>query len=72
MTQKRTAEIGAIFNAALETAPDRRAAFLQNACGGDEALRLEVERRLAESDHRPPSRGSSPANDAIPAAVDDA
>jgi eukaryotic-like serine/threonine-protein kinase len=37
----------AIFFAALEKAPDRRASYLNEACAGDENLRLRVERMLA-------------------------
>ena len=32
-----------LFNAALERDPNQRAAFLAEACAGDEALRREVE-----------------------------
>src|SRR5438874_1000564 len=37
----------AIFFAALEKAPDERAAYLNDACGGDTDLRRRVERMLA-------------------------
>ena len=37
----------AIFFAALQMAPNQRAAYLDRACGGDHALRQKVERMLA-------------------------
>jgi len=46
-TSKRWQEIDRIFAAALELEPDRRAAFLNEACGDDEDLRAEVESLLA-------------------------
>ncbi|PYR35301.1 MAG: hypothetical protein DMF93_22005, partial [Acidobacteria bacterium] len=39
-----------IFHAAIERAPLNRAAFLMEACGGDEELRAEVERLIAAHD----------------------
>ena len=38
--------VGAIFDAAIELPPERRAAYVQEACGGDEALRQRVEALL--------------------------
>ena len=35
-----------LYHAALERAPERRRAFLEEACDGDEALRREVESLL--------------------------
>jgi len=43
MTPERYREVGKIFRAAAEIPPDRRAAFLDAACGEDQALRQEVE-----------------------------
>src|SRR5262247_2948459 len=43
MTPERYREVGQIFRAAAEIPPDRRAAFLDSACGEDQALRQEVE-----------------------------
>ena len=43
MTPERYREVGQIFRAAAEIPPDRRAAFLDAACGEDKALRQEVE-----------------------------
>ena len=42
--------VGAIFDAALELPPERRAAYLQEACAGDEALRQRVEALLGAHD----------------------
>ena len=39
--------VGAIFDAALELPPERRAAYLLEACGGDDALRQRVEALLS-------------------------
>ena len=39
-----------IFHAAIERAPEKRAAFVVEACGGDAALRAEVERLIAAHD----------------------
>lgn len=47
MTAERWQQVKAIFNAAHERAPADRAAFLAEACAGDEALRREVESLLA-------------------------
>src|SRR5215475_10670836 len=38
-----------LFHAAREIEADKRAAFLEEACGGDTALRRRVERMLAEN-----------------------
>ena len=38
--------VGAIFDAAIELPPERRAAYLIKACGGDDALRQRVEALL--------------------------
>jgi hypothetical protein len=46
MTPERYLEVGHLYRAALEVESDRRAAFLAQACGGDEALRQEVESLL--------------------------
>lgn len=46
MTPERYKEIGRLYRAALEVEPERRAAFLAGACGGDEILRQEVESLL--------------------------
>jgi hypothetical protein len=46
MTPERYKEVGELYLAVLEIDADRRAAFLAEACGGDEALRQEVESLL--------------------------
>src|SRR2546422_5921892 len=47
MTPERYREVGQLYRAALEVPPERRAAFLEDACGGDQALRHDVELLLA-------------------------
>src|SRR4029078_12226417 len=46
MTPERYQQIDQIFQAALALDPDRRPAFLDEACSGDAALRNEVESLL--------------------------
>jgi eukaryotic-like serine/threonine-protein kinase len=48
MPPERWRQIEDIFNAALECEPAGRWAYLENACGGDEALRREVEALLQQ------------------------
>jgi eukaryotic-like serine/threonine-protein kinase len=45
--QEKWNRIKALFNAAIELEPSRRAAYLDQACGGDQELRAEVESLLA-------------------------
>src|SRR5262245_57174947 len=47
MKDPRWTTVDGLFEAALERAPTERAAFLNEACAGDEALRREVESLLA-------------------------
>src|SRR5215470_12883931 len=47
MTPKRYRQAGQLYHDALALERDRRAAFLEGACGSDEELRLEVESLLA-------------------------
>ena len=47
MTPERYREVGEIFRAAAEIPLDRRGAFLDAACGHDEALRQDVESLLS-------------------------
>lgn len=47
MTPERWQQIEKLFYAALERAPDERAAFLVETCAADDALRQEVESLLA-------------------------
>lgn len=46
MTPERYQRIDQIFQAALETAPEERPAFLDNTCNGDARLRRDVESLL--------------------------
>jgi serine/threonine protein kinase len=48
MTPERWQEIERVYHAALERSNHDRAAFLVEACGDDDALRLEVESLLAQ------------------------
>ncbi|MFZ0589985.1 MAG: hypothetical protein WAM39_05860, partial [Bryobacteraceae bacterium] len=50
MQQERWRQIDEIFHSALKIGESRRAAFLDDTCSGDEALRLELERLLANHD----------------------
>jgi Tol biopolymer transport system component/predicted Ser/Thr protein kinase len=43
MTPERWLQVNELFHSALERAPAQRAAFLDQACAGDEELRKEVE-----------------------------
>src|SRR5215468_12458198 len=52
MTPERYREVGQIFRAAAEIPPDRRNAFLNTACGEDQALREEVESLLDHNAQR--------------------
>ena len=47
MTPERWQHIKKLFESALERAPEKRPAFLDHACDGDESLRGEVESLLA-------------------------
>ncbi len=47
MTPERWQQIEHLYHAALERPPAERAAFLDAACAGDEALRREIESLLA-------------------------
>jgi hypothetical protein len=58
----RWRRIEEIFQVALDTTPDRRAAYLQRACGGDSSLRNEVESLLARD---------SEDSDTLAAIIDD-
>ena len=46
MSQDRWQQIEDLFHRAVELAPESRAAFLDEACAADEALRVEVESLL--------------------------
>src|ERR1043165_9837687 len=50
MNAERHQQIGQLFHQALERQPQETAAFIEQACGGDEAVRSEVESLLAYDD----------------------
>src|SRR5262245_44787081 len=50
MPAERSQRIEELYHAAREYDAAKRAAFLQQACGGDETLRREVESLLAEDE----------------------
>ena len=52
MTPERWQQIEKLFYAALEREPNQRAAWLAEACAGDESLREEVEALLAKAEDR--------------------
>ena len=47
MNPERWQQVQKIFQAAIETHPDKRAAYLTSSCAGDEELRQEVESLLS-------------------------
>jgi serine/threonine protein kinase len=49
MTPERYRRIGSIYDAALELEPAERKAFVEQACAGDDELRVEVESLLASN-----------------------
>src|SRR5208337_1630827 len=51
MNPDRWREIERVLHAALERPEDQRAAFLDQACAGDAALRDEVDSLLAQGEH---------------------
>ena len=50
LSRERWALVEPVLDAALELEPDERAAFLEDACRGDQKLRAEVEALLAACD----------------------
>jgi serine/threonine protein kinase len=50
MNPERWNQIDRLLDAALELSPDKRAAFLDQACAGDEELRKELDALLASDD----------------------
>src|SRR5262245_48172544 len=48
MPAERSQQVEQLYHAARERRPDERAAFLEQACAGDDSLRREVESLLAE------------------------
>jgi eukaryotic-like serine/threonine-protein kinase len=57
-----------VFHAAVELSPDRRAAFVEEECGGDEALRREVAELLASHQRTSGPLDRAPARDGPDAA----
>ena len=53
MSDERWTIVDRLFDAALEREPHERAAFLDEACADDEALRREVESLLAHASRAP-------------------
>jgi len=64
MTPERYHQVNQLFHEALERAGQDRADFLKGACGGDESLRLAVERMLAAREQAG-SFLNAPAFDAV-------
>src|SRR6266576_1778633 len=62
MTPERWQQVDQLFHAALGYEPAKRPDFLVSACGGDEALRLEVE-SLISSHQEAESFIETPAGD---------
>ena len=50
MPAERSEQVEQLYHAARERDPRERAAFLDEACAGDHALRREVESLLAQDD----------------------
>ncbi len=61
MTPERWQQVDQLFHIALERTPEERAAFLDEACGGDEELRREVESLLAADAEAESSAKAIPA-----------
>ena len=51
MTDERRKQVETLFRQALEREPDERDAYLDEGCGGDEALRREVESLLEHAEN---------------------
>jgi eukaryotic-like serine/threonine-protein kinase len=60
MTPERFKQIDELFGVALQLTPDKRSAFLDDACGGDNELRKEVENLLSLDQHESISIEASP------------
>ena len=54
MDPERWRQVGELFHRALEHGPEERSRFLDQACGGDPALRAEVDSLLAHHDDGAP------------------
>src|SRR5215813_11776149 len=51
MTPERYKQIDKLFEAALQLEPEKRSAFLANACNDDDELRRQVETLLSSDQH---------------------
>ena len=69
MKHERWRQVEELFHAALERAPEERQAFLEQACGEDTELRLQVE-HLISIDQRAGSRLERPAIEEVIATQD--
>src|SRR5215472_14100423 len=69
MKHERWHQAEELFHAALERAPEERQAFLEQACGEDTELRLQVE-HLISIDQRAGSRLERPVIEEVTAALD--
>ena len=60
MDPERWRQVGELFHRALEHGPEERSRFLDEACGGDAALRAEVDSLLAHHDDGAPPAVPTP------------
>ena len=60
MDPERWRRVGELFHRALEHGPEERSRFLDQACGGDAALRAEVDSLLAHHDDGAPPAVRTP------------
>jgi hypothetical protein len=67
MTSDRFARIETLYHAARQRPPEARAAFLKDACAGDEDLRREIESLLDE--HAATGRFLAPPSASAPATI---
>ena len=65
MDPERWRRVGELFHRALEHGPEERSRFLDEACGGDAALRAEVDSLLAHHDDGAPPAVPTPP-DVVP------
>ncbi len=70
MKPERWRQINDLFQLAVERAPEERAAFLEQACHGDEGLRREIE-SLIGYDERVENFIESPAFEVAPELLTD-
>ena len=64
MDAERWQRVGELFHRALEQGADERSRFLDGACGGDPALRAEIESLLAHHENSAPPAVPTPAGEA--------